>query len=787
MGIFSSKTKTYVSSTVYNLAGDEDLRPDFLKSVILGTVIRGSNQGIGSVLAASLFSGTGMRQRRFYNWAQTNYDYGMPEATISAARNVPADTVRAGMLGVLGLASNQELRVSTAVIDAADADYWAEFWVIENRPELGEDGWSADFDPATAEVIIRIPGEPDVRLPAPADLIWGLSNGPLGSSRKLLIANYEILTQDPVTLNITQSDPALFVYRMGSGNVTFDTLGTNEVTLVSTFNGSSTTKGFYPAIPLRLNNVSIRDMPDKFDNVKKGYRKLTRSSIDDLLDSIEENDNIGDIDYCFLVQGVDLTSQDLTAKQYLYTFFKSLIDEQIYSKQDLNAFLDNTEDQESSVIQWERWLTAHDQSEPGKEYHPLHGGLAPLFQNINSKPSTNEVRVHSTALSEFDYRIRWQSVTETLHVGNAGRFDGDQTRPLLKPGEFGLHAGNDVLFKTGSFNPDGLVGGFISELQGIPKIFMLKQYARFRYSKLEILGLQHRNYVYQGHSVTLNAADALTSTEEKAGESGFLIPLHYPTLQTMGLLKSTQLSSSSSYLVFNTYVQQKIRWYQRGLFKVILVIASVALSVVFAPAGMAAVGILGTNIAVGTAIGITGAMTAAIVGGVVNAIAALVLTSIISKASVKLFGEKWGAIIGTIVSFVSMQYGYAYGSTGTFNVDWSKIMNVDNIMNLTNSVSNAYSQWLNADTADIFASMEEVKTNYEGELEKIENMADEILGMTAGIIDPMMLTDASEYLGESSETFMGRTLLTGSDIAELTHSMIENFTDISLELPKAIR
>jgi hypothetical protein len=57
--------------------------------------------------------------------------------------------------------------------------------------------------------------------------------------------------------------------------------------------------------------------------------------------------------------------------------------------------------------------------------------------------------------------------------------------------------------------------------------------------------------------------------------------------------------------------------------------------------------------------------------------------------------------------------------------------------------------------------------------------------MTSGEINPMMLTDATEYFGETSETFLSRTLMTGSDIAELTRAMVENFAEISLELPKA--
>ena len=179
----------------------------------------------------------------------------------------------------------------------------------------------------------------------------------------------------------------------------------------------------------------------------------------------------------------------------------------------------------------------------------------------------------------------------------------------------------------------------------------------------------------------------------------------------------------------------------------------------------------------------------AIAGAVVNAIAGMIVSQLITKASVAIFGEKFGAIIGTIASFVAFQYGTQYASTGNFDVDWSALMRSENLIRLTSTVSSAYTQWLNVDTMDIYANMGTLEEEYVDEMAEIAKMSDEILGMTSGLIDPMMFTDTEtdEHLGESRSTFLNRTLLTGSDIAELTHVLIERFSDISLELPAAVR
>ena len=113
-------------------------------------------------------------------------------------------------------------------------------------------------------------------------------------------------------------------------------------------------------------------------------------------------------------------------------------------------------------------------------------------------------------------------------------------------------------------------------------------------------------------------------------------------------------------------------------------------------------------------------------------------------------------------------------------------MQAQNIQSITNSVSNAYTKWLQVDTNMMMTELTNVQENYSEEMEKISEMTDELLGMTDGVIDPMMFTDASEYFGESQDAFLSRTLLTGDDIVELTHAMIDNFTEISLELPKAV-
>jgi hypothetical protein len=70
--------------------------------------------------------------------------------------------------------------------------------------------------------------------------------------------------------------------------------------------------------------------------------------------------------------------------------------------------------------------------------------------------------------------------------------------------------------------------------------------------------------------------------------------------------------------------------------------------------------------------------------------------------------------------------------------------------------------------------LSEVKAQYESEF-----------GTGIGYIDPLIFTSTRKLIIEKSDTFLTRTLMTGSDIAEISLSMINDFTDLTLALPKA--
>lgn len=765
------RTKHYVSSTVYSLAGDQKGRPDFVKVASIARVLSGSDMGFGEVLKNTMISGPGMNQRRFYKWAKDNYVYGVAKSKRTSIPEIPIAAIQAGMILGLALGSNVEVRALTSVIDRAEAGYWADAWVRANRPE---DTYTEYLVyPAGVDqyrIVFSEVGPDEVTIPMPADYTWGAED----SARRLLYVLYQTVTTS-VEGTTTVSDPLLYTYRIGSGNVVFDTLQPTEV------EGDD----YFPVIPLRWYNKSIRDasFSTEFPNIEKAYKKLTGQKIKGMLDNLEANESINDLDYAFIVQGVPLSTKNNAALGYLYEYFKAFAVSSGGSRVDLNNYIAQMNAIDVDAVADRRWLTATDPLNENREFHPMFGAPPPAAPQAVFTYKAYTERYFAPLLPIFDYYLTWNLIEETFHIGNAKNtitapFDNTK----LKKGDYWSSTGTAV---SGTSLLTG--NAFTSIVTNLNKIYLYKQVSKYTYSRLRIIGLNHRNNVYNGVSVNITGKSALEDGTENE-PSGFIVPLHYPTLKALGLMEGTRLAVESNYLVINTHVAVKKKWYQTGIFKIILVIAVIVVSFIFAPAGaMAAkVGILGSNLAVGSAIGLTG--TAAVVAGAVaNAVAAMVVSSLIQKASVSLFGDKLGAIIGTIASFAAMQYGLQYQAHGNFDVDWGSLMKADNLIKLTNSVGSAYTQWLNADLQSIQAEMAEAKEKYGADLEKIEKAMDELTGDMAGLIDPMMLTDSTLIYPESSETYLTRTLLTGTDIAELSFSMIENFPEMSRELPKAFR
>lgn len=152
MGFFGNKKKHYVSSTVYNLAGDEDKRPNFLKATVIGAVIAGKDS-LAQAIQDAYATGPGTRLKRFNNWAE-NQGYndlvGSATSTFNSGNNINNSLLALEIPAVSG----GTIEVRTSEIDPADYSYWADQYVFLNKPNKVSTEYRSDMDFDTNTITI---------------------------------------------------------------------------------------------------------------------------------------------------------------------------------------------------------------------------------------------------------------------------------------------------------------------------------------------------------------------------------------------------------------------------------------------------------------------------------------------------------------------------------------------------------------------------------------------------------------------------------------------------------
>lgn len=724
MGLFGSK-KVYVASTVYNMAGDELKRVHFLKTAMIGSVIGSTASSPADMIRDTFLPGPGIQARSFFRWALHNYQaLGVPIGSLGGVINVDPTVIEP----FLGVPAGQTANIQRVDAGMADYSYWAEQWMLINRPTQMGDAWVADLSPDFTQIIITFPD-----LTTASFVPVGFERG-----RRYIYVVYSP-TDDVAAVPPVVHDSVYWFYKVGSGNAVLDAAVAAQ---------SAEPGEWFPSIPFRIKNnfLSATYSPAAFELAKKAYRKASnRKKYSAMIDQIANNASLGDIDHAYMMYGVCLNVKENACRQYIYKLFDRVLDAQEYGSTAANNY-----------------STDYLAYEAGGQV-----GNAPIqpINNLRIRSTTSLLEVN------LDLEIRWTSMRRMTGTG------------LVRPG---VHKARDYWIEKGGLVTAAPMGSIIAG--GVPvsysgfstdKTTIYHQISATRWSAIEVGGWKHLNHIYQDKSVEITAAQALDDPDD----TGFVIPLHYDVMRKMSIVASTQMMTAATFMVFNSEVTVKTKWYQTLAFKIFIFIAIIAITVLTAGTGTApAVGILGSAAAVGAAVGVTG-IIGLIVGAIINALVAMVIAKIIGIVSVKLFGQKWGAIIGAIVSTIALSGGTGLMNGQSLASVWGNMMSAASIIQMTSALGGGIAQYMAASAAGIGAKTAEFNKNYEIQQKEINDKIAGIYGNRA-TIDPLSATGVGEeYVYESENTFLSRTLMTGTDIAHMTHDMLNNFTEYTLASP----
>ena len=902
MGLFKLDKKIYVSSSVYNMAGDENDRPNFLKSSMFSAIMNPYDAYLGETIVSNYLKGPGILQRSFFNYAVRRDLAGLPTFSFRNTTDIDPDVVAPFIpvaMSPVGLQTN----IQSAELTDGDFTIWAEKYLLENDPAVNTTDWVCDYDKTNHEITIQyvsggsatfdasnydkdkqfiiaryyqsVPARvealvtgsstvddltppttvgysldsetntgvenfsldqnvevtkvysdgvtpttvettpqtiledynPTERLYSRTDYQGG--NGVNGETSNIerfyyLTERREITTDlvgtdvvvvndlgggetETVTTNTSgefltaiynwredtqetileaiEGDPSIYIYEIGTGESVLDALQT-ETTLAGD-------PEYYPFLPIRLDNLTIRNgiYTDLFSETKSAYRRATRGqSFDKIIDEVEDNPDLGDIDYCYMQWGVSVNVIETACRKYMYEFFRDMITYQNSSATTVADFKSKVSTYNSAFSALEGWI--EDQTDPGNAHY---GDPRPDVPSLSMPPSTTvRLRSDHPSLGGFDNRYSWVTIEEELlnGVGKPGAVEGDYWFETGETYNWDVHSGFD----------SDLYAAKDTTTNTMNQMWLFKQTGTFTYSRLSIWGMVHHNYIYGGKSVRTTLKEGVDDLEP----SVFIIPLHAPTVRVMGVKDFTQMATANTWLTFNSYLVVKQKWYETFLGMLLIMIVVFTVAALIAPAAVGgATGILGTNAAVGASFGLSG-ISATVAGAVTNAIAATVIARAVSTVSIEIFGEKWGAIIAAVVTFA-----ISAGTSGGFN--FSNMMSPQNLLQLGSAIANGYQGFVAANIGEINAQKLENEYGYEFAKDGLEQMMRDKGLINDLSFDQLTLTDSikgndsrvsSTYVPESLDEFINRTTMTGSDIVELTLSMVTNYAELQQTLPK---
>lgn len=557
----------------------------------------------------------------------------------------------------------------------------------------------------------------------------------------------------------------VFIYQKGAGDGLYDDIFTSAVT------GGK----YFPFIPVKTdlnpgtkanqvfidkNDIGSDSLDGLYDMNKKMVRKLTgrMSSYDQIIDSMKENKDTDKVNYAYVIYGASLNTPENAALRYIYHFFKETSKYSPTLGAEYSDYQTEWDAAHHSRLNWQAWYDAQ-----GDVNSPWFGEPEPGILPYPTPP-TLSVSLRSHGALNLNYTVSWNGVAITNGTGEA--------QPGMKVGE--------VRFKTGGVNRDEIIIDVgkppinVANTTG-QSITYYYQTTVDTWESITIYGLSSFNLIHRGKGISINGHAALQDNEE----SGLIIPINDAIFRTMGLVQSTQFSTACTYLMINYYSDTKQKWYQSSWFKIVLVIAIVVVSAFTAGSGTGPVSGIGGAIA--SAAGMTG-VAAAIVAAVANAVAAMIVSRIVTAAAVKLLGDKAGIIIGAIVAMVTMGALNNYANGQPINLLES--FNANSLIKLTTTIAEDLGKLYQEGILSIQKKMKEAQEEFDRKSKELNQLFATEFG-DRGRIDVLKFLDAQDKMGiisESPELFIERTLMTGSDISDLSMNAISTMIDLDYTL-----
>lgn len=751
MGLFSRETTVSVASVIYPLGEELDRIPDVVKAAVITAGLQDTSRS--DAIRDSIIKGAGIKLIQGYNYASKYYYAGLPTGYPVAhlVANDPllemlceeylTDVYPASVVDVKTVSVSYASNVDTIVRQQIESAYNYDFFADAVHTAVG----AVDVD-ASLEYV-----------PLPQDLI----GHPTESGYRLTFTNPDtteevidvwysnILFAGEDTLEnrilmevVLDSDPAFTLsYAYGGAdarlNLYLRTLATPQ-------------SGTFPAIVLKKKNKYLNT--DDFTGTpwatssayrtSKVYAQRLGLNLDDLLALVEDNPDEHKIDYAFIQPGTLLTSPNQAAQEYHFNYFHRL-------------FLSMPDNKPA----YDAWVSAC--SYPGINY---------VSKNLARNCPAQSVRIldPDAASDSVNMEIAWRHITYEVKSGALAT-------PYVV--ECGTQEEVNSRWRNGRVS-------FKTENYDVTKLYLRKRLTESTYAELVVTGLWHENYIYKNHTVQSGVWDMFNDPEGDFG-TGFLIPLEYEVFLSLSARERLQLSQEAFHIIFNCYKVTKAKWYQTGIFKVVLAIVGIV--VIYLSAGTLSAQVGQLYAAIVAALPVTMALaTVAAIAAVLTALVVVGVSIGVSKVAeeagewaAEQWGPAWGAVV-QIVTTIALSWGIGKGLDASIGYSVPPTGLAETVLSASSMILAGLSTYTDAQYAEL---REEQKkwtdyiTSPDNPMKELERLMEEWFPENS---TQDLARDALFGPKESLDQFLGRTLTLVDGLTYRLTLPISNLSELTL-------
>lgn len=727
MGLFSSKSVTTVGTQVQRVMEDTNL-PDSVATGVMKNLYNEEDQMVEYVLE-ELVKSVAVRAPRYFNYGRDHYTFGLPKSSLK--------TSAAGKDATLAA-------IQKAVGGAINLQYY-HFGAYNNL----HFGWKTLVDQYgynSSTNMLMVDGKPvylkDMQVVVTNATLDELANGSMDQWG--LAANARYVPQDLTSGLLTvvksatpfavdaaaASDYILVTYcwvdsagKLQTSAFQFPVTGLDPVAdyhqAMYTVNGReyywtyhhgdgtqpavdavfdtvyATGGSFFPFMYFRFNKTGANE--DKTSTWYKDSVKMGQMfgmDFDTIAETMNQNPDIKDVEQAMMVMAVPANTTNQLEQRYLFDFFSG-----VYS-----------------------------------ELQPVKGATSTSLDFMNIHLNLGDTMQETSIIiqdARFKMALAYKTIVKKLVPGNIGKV--------------GSYTSGDNATTQNISVP--MVGGGTIDWSTPQELHWYRhQLTDNVYEEIQVHGLKMTYWIFEGYTTTGD------------GDSNILlIPIDQEITKHYSLPDREQLYARSMQYVFNSRVITKLKWYQTGIFKALMVIIAVVITIYsYGMSWQALVAAIGSATA----------------AQIISYILIKVIEYYVMKYAVQWFvkevGAKFAFLAAIVIAVAACYQIYTNGA-----LTW--LPSGTQLLQASTSISSGVSNQFKNDLNDLLNE----KTDFQKEVDAKEKLIDE----ADKLLDTGLRVDPLVIFGETPHEFYQRTVHSGN-IGVVGIDVVTNYVDIALQLPK---